>query len=104
LALANEVQRRGWTLAGSYLDTVGHRPRLKALQAAVMKGAVYVVLLTDICELAPDVAGIVQALAWLAERVMLVSIRPSMDTGTIEGRVMLRMALHLAEHQSTMRA
>jgi DNA invertase Pin-like site-specific DNA recombinase len=85
-ALASLVKRRGWTVAGTFVDEGGHRPQLKALQAAVMAGAVRAVIVTDVAELGAGVADIVQTLAWLADQgVELVAAhwRLSNDGGTV---------------------
>jgi hypothetical protein len=47
-ALASLAKRRGWHVAGSYVDERGHQPQLKALQAAIMAGDVRAILVTDV--------------------------------------------------------
>jgi DNA invertase Pin-like site-specific DNA recombinase len=102
--LASLAKRRGWLVAATFVDDDGHRPQLKALQAAVMAGTVHAVLVTDVAELGAGVTDIVETLARLTDQgVALVATSPPLDSTRTEGKVMLRLAQHLAEHQADIR-
>jgi DNA invertase Pin-like site-specific DNA recombinase len=103
-ALASLAERRSWTLAGTYVDERAQRPQLKTLQAAIMAGEVRAILVADDCELGAGVVGVVETLSWLAgQGVDLVALHPPLESGSADGKVMLRLAWHLAEHQADIR-
>jgi DNA invertase Pin-like site-specific DNA recombinase len=107
LELREFVTRRGWTVAGEYVDRASgakdNRPALAQMMADAAQRKVDVILVWKLDRFGRSLRHLVNALAELESRgVAFVSLHDNLDLGTPAGRLMFQIIAAMAEFERSL--
>jgi DNA invertase Pin-like site-specific DNA recombinase len=107
LELREFVARRGWAMAGEYMDRASgakdNRPALAQLMADAAQRKVDVILVWKLDRFGRSLRHLVNALAELEARgVAFISLHDNLDLGTPSGRLMFQIIAAMAEFERSL--